>query len=218
LLASAGIDVVPSELVTTSDDAVAVAQMMGGPVALKVVSRRILHKTDIGGVVLDVVGADAIRSAYRQVTDAAATVKDAEIEGVLISPMRRGGIELLVGVVRDEQWGSVLAVGFGGILVEVLGDSALATLPVTPQRVEAMLRGLRGAPLLDGLRGGKPVNMQLLSDQIARIGNLAFVLGDDLVALEVNPLHVDGDLVEALDAVVEWRQRPTESRLQMDEP
>jgi acyl-CoA synthetase (NDP forming) len=206
LLAAAGVSVVPAQLAASADEAVAAAGRLGGPVALKIVSAQILHKSDIGGVVLGVAGEDAVRAAYQQVTAAAAAIEGAEVAGVLVSPMREGGIELLVGIVRDAQWGPVLAVGLGGVLVEVLRDSALATLPVTPERAESMLRSLRGAALLDGVRGARAASMRRLSEEIARIADLARALGEDLESLEVNPLRVDGDVVEALDAVVEWRK------------
>ena len=116
---------------TDADGAVAAAAEIGGPVALKVVSPDILHKSDLGAVRLDVVGEEAVRAAFAAVIAAAATVPDARVEGVLMSPMRRGGVELLVGVVRDPQWGPMLAVALGGIFVEVLQDSALSPLPVS---------------------------------------------------------------------------------------
>jgi succinyl-CoA synthetase beta subunit len=118
--------------------------------------------------------------------------------------MRTGGTELLVGVVRDLQWGPVLAVAVGGIFVEVLQDSVLAPLPVTPAQARAMLGRLRGRAVLGGARGGVPADLAALSDVIARIGDLAVALGDDLESLEVNPLWVDGAAIEALDAVVTW--------------
>ncbi|MET0928518.1 MAG: acetate--CoA ligase family protein [Aeromicrobium sp.] len=204
LLSSAGVSVVPSALAQSADEAVEAAASMG-PVAMKIVSPQILHKSDIGGVALGVTDEAGVREAYDRLVHVAGTVDGAVLDGVLVSPMRTGGVELLVGVVRDPQWGPVLAVGLGGVLVEVLHDSALATLPVTAPQVERMLRGLRGAALLDGVRGAKPADVPALSEQITRIANLALTLGDDLESLEVNPLRVDGDVVEALDAVVEWR-------------
>ena len=118
----------------SADEAVKAAADLGGPLTVKIVSADIPHKSDIGGVRLDVPpDEDAVRAAYRAVTEAAArTGTGARVEGVLISPMRRGGTELLVGVVRDPQWGPVLAVAIGGLFVEVLQDSGLAPLPVTP--------------------------------------------------------------------------------------
>lgn len=205
LLSAGGVTVVPSALATSADDAAAAAASMGGPVAMKIVSAQILHKSDIGGVALGITGEEQVREAYARLMAAGESVEGAVLDGVLISPMRTGGTELLVGVVRDEQWGPVLAVGIGGVLVEVLQDSALATLPVTPAKVTEMLLSLRGRKLLEGVRGAKPADLDILSQEIARIGNLALALGDDLESLEVNPLRVDGSTVEALDAVVEWR-------------
>jgi acetate---CoA ligase (ADP-forming) len=210
LLASAGIPVVPARLVTSEADAVAAASAVGGsadhaaPLCLKVVSPHIMHKTEIGGVRLDVPPeAGAVCEAYRAV-NAAAEAHGASVEGVLVSPMRRGGTELLVGVVRDPHWGLMLAVALGGVFVEVLQDSALAPLPVSPERVRRMLSGLRGAAVLQGARGAEAADLGALADVIARLGDLAVALDDGLESLEVNPLLVQGSVIEALDAVVTW--------------
>ncbi|NYI75543.1 acetate--CoA ligase family protein [Nocardioides panzhihuensis] len=207
LLESAGIPVVPAVLATTADRATTAAEELGGAVALKIVSPDILHKSDIGGVRLGVSGHDAVREAYDAVIAAAESVPDAKVDGVLVSPMRRPAPELLVGVVRDPQWGPILAVAIGGVLVEVLDDSALSPLPVTPDKAKRMLRGLRASAVLDGVRGGVPADLDVLATVISRIGDLALALGDDLTSLEINPLRVEGDLIEALDAVVEWRTK-----------
>ena len=208
LLLDAGIPVVPARLVTSGDDAVKAAAEFGGPVCLKVVSPQILHKTDIGGVRLDVpADEDAVRAAFSAVATAAARVDGASVEGVLVSPMRKGGTELLVGVVRDPHWGPMLAVAIGGVLVEVLKDSALAPLPVTPGQARALLDKLRGRAVFDGVRGAAPADRDALAAVIARVGDLALALGDDLESLEINPLRVDGAAVEALDAVVTWTRK-----------
>jgi acyl-CoA synthetase (NDP forming) len=208
LLSDAGIPVVPARLVASADDAVKAAADLGGPLAVKVVSPEILHKSDIGGVRLDVpADEDAVRDAYQAVTAAAATVDGARVEGVLIGPMRRGGTELLVGVVRDPQWGPMLAVALGGIFVEILQDSVLAPLPVTPAQAGRLLERLRGIAILrggPGGPGGAPADLRALAAVIARVGDLAVALGDDLESLEVNPLRVDGATIEALDAVATW--------------
>jgi acyl-CoA synthetase (NDP forming) len=206
LLSDAGIPVVPARLARSADEAVRAAADIGGPLAVKIVSAGILHKNDIGGVRLDVeADEDAVRAAYQDVTEAAARAGGgARVEGVLISPMRHGGTELLVGVVRDPQWCPVLAVAVGGVFVEVLQDSALAPLPVTPAQAEALLGRLRGRAVLGGVRGAAPADQKALTEVIARIGDLALALGDDLTSLEVNPLLVDGARIEALDAVVTW--------------
>jgi acyl-CoA synthetase (NDP forming) len=205
LLTAAGIPVVPGRLVSSADESVKAAAEFGTPVVLKVVSPQILHKSDIGGVRLNVrADEQAVRDAYAAVTTAAGTVDGARVEGVLVSPMRSGGTELLAGVVRDPHWGPVLAVALGGIFVEVLEDSALAPLPVTPGQARQLLKKLRGRAVLHGSRGAPPADLDALAAVIARIGDLALSLGDDLESVEVNPLRVDGTVIEALDAVVTW--------------
>jgi len=121
--------------------------------------------------------------------------------------MRAPATELLVGVVRDPQWGPMLAVALGGIFVEVLGDSALSPLPVSPVKARSMLEGLRGAAVLSGVRGTPPADLHALAEVIAKLGDLALALGEQLLSLEVNPLRVEGNSIEALDAVVEWRDQ-----------
>jgi acyl-CoA synthetase (NDP forming) len=205
MLADGGIPVVPARLVTSADDAVKAAAELGGLVSVKVVSPQIMHKTDIGGVRLDVPAAgDAVQEAFAAVTAAAERVNGATVEGALIAPMRRGGSELLVGVVRDPHWGPMLAVALGGVFVELLKDSALAPLPVTPDKARRMLDRLRGRAVLDGVGGAAPADIEALAAVIARVGDLALALGDDLESLEINPLRVDGGAIEALDAVVTW--------------
>jgi acyl-CoA synthetase (NDP forming) len=208
LLANAGLPVVPARLVTSEAEAAAAASVgAGDPLCVKVVSPQIMHKTEIGGVLLDVPpDPGALREAYRAVTAAAASA-GATVEGVLVSPMRRGGTELLAGVVRDPHWGLLLAVAVGGVFVEVLQDSALAPLPVTPQRAREMLDRLRAAAVLRGTRGTVPADLDALAAVIARLGDLAVALGDDLESLEVNPLLVRGSAIEALDAVVTWTRK-----------
>ena len=206
LLQAAGVVMVPSEIVRSADDAVAAAERMGGPVAMKIVSPDILHKSDIGGVRLDVAGEAAVRTAFAATSQAGASVPDSRIEGVAVSPMRREGTELLVGVVRDPQWGLVLAVALGGLFVEVLQDSVLAPLPVTRVQAEEMLSSLRGRAVLQGVRGRPPADLAAIASTIERVSSLALALGEDLESLEINPLLVSGDRVEALDALVTWRR------------
>ena len=206
LLAAAGIPVVPAQRAASAEEAAKAAAGFGVPVSVKVVSPQVTHKTDIGAVRLDVPpdGA-AVAAAYAAVTGAAAAVEGAVVEGVLVSPMRRGGAELLVGVVADPLWGPMLAVALGGVFVEVLKDSVLTPLPVSQERARELLGRLRGRAVLDGARGGAPADLDALADVIARVSDLALALGDDLAALEVNPLRVDGAVIEALDALVTWK-------------
>ena len=173
---------------------------------LKIASPDIGHKSDIGGVALRVRGDTAIREAFERVHAAGLTVSGASIEGVLVVPMRPPGLELFVGVSQDPQWGAVLAVGLGGIFVEVLQDVSLRLLPVAADEVRLMLTGLRGAALLAGSRGKKAADLDAIARAVAAIGDAALACGPALAALDVNPLWVDGAHVEALDALFIWNE------------
>ncbi|WP_269792283.1 acetate--CoA ligase family protein [Stenotrophomonas sp. Iso1] len=203
-LASHGVPVITARVATDAAQAHAIAHDLGGPVVLKIASPDIAHKSDVGGVQLNVSPANAA-DAYQQIRAAvAASRPDAHIDGVIISPMRDKGIELLVGIVRDPQWGLVLAVGLGGIWVELLKDTSLRLLPVTPDDVLTMLSELRASRLLDGYRGGIRVDRNEVAEVITRIGNAALALGPQLQSLEVNPLLATPGHVEALDGLTLW--------------
>ncbi|RZK00836.1 MAG: CoA-binding protein [Novosphingobium sp.] len=201
-LSDYGVPVVPTRVARNADEAVAAAREIGGPVALKILSGQIAHKSEVGGVALNLLGDQAVASAYRAMMVAVAErAPGAVIEGVLVSPMRANGIELLVGIARDPQWGLVAAVGLGGFWVEALADTALMLLPATREDIVTALRSLRGFKMLDGYRGLPEADLEAVADAVVRIGDAALALGDDLAALEVNPLFVAGSHVEALDAL-----------------
>jgi acyl-CoA synthetase (NDP forming) len=204
LLGEHGLPVVPWRLVRTRDEAVAAARELGHPVVLKVVSAEILHKSDIGGVALNLRTDNEVSEAFERVTDAGAGVEGATVEGALVAPMRSGGVELIVGVVRDAQWGPTLAVGFGGVWVHVADDTSLRLLPVGEADVREMLNELRGRALLEGVRGSVPADIDRLVQTIVEFARLAERLGPELASIEINPLRVDGATIEALDAVVVW--------------
>jgi succinyl-CoA synthetase beta subunit len=156
-----------------------------------------------------------LRTAFKKVRlagEAAEAVAAAEvaaesgqpvvIDGVMVSPMRTDGVELLAGISVDPTFGPVLAVGIGGIFVEVLGDVSLRALPVSKADVIEMVGELRGAPLLRGVRGRRPADLNALAAIILRIAEAALSLGTALDTLEINPLWVDGDQIEALDVLV----------------
>ena len=205
-LMAAGVPVVPGELAVSADAAVAVAEKLGYPVVLKAVSASLLHKTNIGAVALDLADADQVRDAYKRVTEAA-SARVCDLEGVLVTAMRRGGLELIVGVVSDPLWGPVLAVGLGGIWVEILHDSAQRLLPASRAEIRRMLDELQASALLYGARGQQPVDLGVLTDVIGAISDAALSLGDRLGTLEVNPLRVAGAEAEALDVLVTWREQ-----------
>ncbi|MEN0075023.1 MAG: acetate--CoA ligase family protein, partial [Paracraurococcus sp.] len=175
---------------------------------LKIASPDIAHKSDIGGVLLNLEGEAAVAEGFARIMASVRAAKpEARIEGILVGPMRReSGIELFVGVLRDPLWGPAIAVGLGGIWVEALRDTAIRLLPVTPGEVLEMLSELRGAKLLDGYRGTPGIDRQAAAEAVARIGDAALALGPDLVSLEVNPLRATTAGAEALDALAIWNE------------
>lgn len=203
LLGQHGIPVVPSELVTGEAEAVAAAERFGYPVVLKAAAGGLSHKSDIGGVRLGLTGQAAVRAAHREMTTALRERGITEA-AALIQPQRHGGIELLVGIVRDPAWGLTMVLGLGGIWVEMLADTAVRLLPVDAAGIREALGELRGAGLLTGARGTQPADLDRLCRVIARIGDLAQRLGPRLATLEVNPLLVSGTGVEVLDALITW--------------
>lgn len=207
LLQRAGIPIVPGVLATSAEEAVQTARQLGLPVALKIQSPTLLHKSDAGGVALNLASEEAVRAGFTEMWDRIrANQPTAKLEGILVSPMRAAGIELLVGIVRDPLWGPVLTVGLGGIWTEALKDTALRLLPVQRVEIETMLGELRGIALLRGGRGRTPVDLHALSEIISRIGALAYALGPQLAALEINPLVIGSAGIEALDVLVSWQE------------
>ncbi|WP_036553598.1 acetate--CoA ligase family protein [Nocardioides insulae] len=203
-LSANGIPVVPSRVVATPEEAVAAADEFGYPIVVKGAAEGLEHKSDIGGVALDLRDATAVRDAATGVlaTMARAGHPDSPL---LIQPQRSGGTELLVGVVRDPSWGLTLAVALGGVWVELLGEGSLRLLPISASDARRALEDLRGIDVLRGARGTTPVDLDALAGIVARIGALAEALGEDLIALEVNPLLASGERIEALDALITWR-------------
>jgi acetate---CoA ligase (ADP-forming) len=207
LLEQARIPTVPARLATTAEEAASAAHDVGLPVVLKIQSPDLPHKSDVGGVTLNLGSLEAVREEFTAMLARVRRLRPgADIEGALVSPMRPAGIELLVGVLRDEVWGPVLTVGLGGVWTEVLSDTAVRVLPVRCDEVRQMLGDLRGSALLRGTRGQEGVDLQAVSEVIYRISTLALALGPKLRALEVNPLLVSGPRAEALDVLVQWQE------------
>jgi succinyl-CoA synthetase beta subunit len=205
LLRAAGIPVVPSLLCADPEAAVQAAEALEYPVAIKVVTADISHKSDVGGVRLNVATADEVREATETVIRSTTQVaSETAIDGVLVSPMRPYGTELLVGVIRDAIWGPAMAVGLGGIWVEVVHDVALRLLPVDHAEALLMLESLRGIELLRGVRNHQAADLDAVAEIISQISDLVIDLGPELAELEINPLLVNGSQVEALDALVSW--------------
>ncbi len=200
LLESYGIRCATAESAATATEAAEVAARLGCPVALKVLSPDISHKTEVGGVRLGLTSpVDVARAAAAMLAGVGAARPAARLDGVLVQRMAPAGKELLLGMVRDEQFGPMVLVGFGGIYVEVLKDTAARLCPITTDDARAMLGELRMAPLLCGVRGEPAVNVDALAETMARFACLAADV-PELTELEINPLIASPDGVMAVDA------------------
>ena len=200
------IPVVPGILATNVQQAVTAAHTLGFPVAMKIQASAILHKSDVGGVALNISGEDEVRRSFAAILrNAGGAASTHAIDGVLVSPMRPPGIELLVGIISDASWGQALVVGLGGIWTEVFNDTSVRVLPVQRDEIARMLSELRAYALLQGVRGKPPVNIEKLVDAIFRISRVAQAVQDRLDTLEINPLLLHGSHIEALDVLITWK-------------
>lgn len=208
VLAEYGIHVTREELATTKAQALAAAKRIGYPVALKVQSSGISHKTDAKAVRLGIAAEDELTAAYDEVMrNARSYMPDAKIDGVLVQEMVAGGIEAIVGVVNDPLFGPAVMFGLGGIFAEVLQDVVFRLAPVTPSAAREMIAEIKGYPVLSGARGKPPADVDALADTIARLSALAVDLEDHVAELDVNPLFVldQGRGVVAADALIRPR-------------
>jgi acetate---CoA ligase (ADP-forming) len=203
VLAMYGIPTPREALAATAEQAVAAARAIGWPVVLKVESPDIPHKSEAGGVVVGLGDEAAVGRAFEQIVAAARAHRpDAEIRGVLVQQMVAGGVETILGLSRDPDYGPTVAVGLGGVLVELLDDVQLGLPPLGPDEAAAMLDRLRGRRLFDGLRGAPPADVGAAVDAIVRFGEMAADLADMVGEVDVNPLVVLERGVYALDCLI----------------
>lgn len=204
LLGRIGVPSPPEYVVTDGPSARAAAAAIAAPVAVKVVSPDILHKSDVGGVALDVAPPDVPAQVEAMLATVRAAAPDARIDGCLVTPMITGGIECIVGVHLDPVLGPAIMFGLGGITVELLKDVATRLAPVSEDEALEMIRAIRSHPLLEGYRGRPRADLPALARAISRISALA-AANPAITTIEVNPLLVfdEGRGIMALDAVIE---------------
>lgn len=206
LLHTAGIPVAPGVLATDAEAAVVAARSFAAPVVLKIQSSSIAHKSDVGGVLLNLKSDEEVRQGFQTLMERMRSrFPGLAPDGVLVSPLRSAGVELLVGILSDPSWGLFLTVGLGGIWTEVLKDTSVRVLPVDRPDIRAMLLELHGAPLLTGGRGQQPADLDALVEVIFQVSQVAQALQESLASLELNPLLVSGSHIEALDVLVIWK-------------
>lgn len=202
--AAAGLPAMPDARAATAEAAIAAAEALGYPVVLKLDSPDIAHKTEVGGVKLNLASAAEVSTAFAAIMEGVRHhAPAARVDGVLVQRMAARGPELILGARQDPQFGVTLLVGLGGVQAELWRDVALDIAPVSPARAEAMLRSLKSFALLDGFRGAAPVDVAKVAETIARFSELAAAIGARLEEMEINPLVCLPEGSVALDGLMQ---------------
>jgi acetyl-CoA synthetase (ADP-forming) len=197
LLSAHGLPVLPSHLARSPAEAMRLAKSLGLPVALKIASRHIIHKSDVGGVRLHLASLTQVRKAYGEIV---ATVRSrlpaVVIDGISVQPMAKPGIEVVAGLTHDRTFGPVIMFGLGGIFVEILNDVAFRVVPLRPKDARAMIREIRGYRILDGSRGALPADLGALESMLLKLSTLA-EQHPEIGEIDLNPVfaYATGALV-----------------------
>ena len=200
LLTQWGIPVVEAKLARTKKEAISLSKEMGFPVVLKIISPDIIHKSDAGGVKLGLANATQVGKAY---TEIMSSIKEkyspAQIQGVSVQKMVPAGIEVIIGMSKDAQFGPVLMFGLGGVLVEVLKDVSFRIVPLTRGDASEMIKEIKGYPILQGYRGKEPANITALEELIIKVSEFV-EQNPQIKELDLNPIFAYKDKAIAVDA------------------
>lgn len=200
ILKEIGISVTETVLARSKDEALALSRRMGFPVVLKISSADILHKTDVGGVKLNLADEAQVGAAYDEIIASAREhAPGAAIDGVSVQPMARTGTEVIMGMSKDPQFGPVLMFGLGGILVEILKDVAFRIVPLTPRDARQMIREIKAFPVLEGYRGLEPADIPTLEGMLLKLSGFVDE-HPEIKELDLNPIFAYRDDAVAVDA------------------
>ena len=202
LLKQSGIDVVETKLAASKEEAVSLSKAMGFPVALKITSADVVHKTDVGGVKLNLDDEDEVAKAYDDIMKSVgAAYPDARIQGVAVQKMARPGVEVIIGMSKDAQFGPVIMFGLGGILVEILKDVSFRIVPLEKRDAREMVKEIKGYPVLEGYRGQEAVDIDNLENMILKVSEFVEA-NPQIEELDLNPVFAYSDGAVAVDARV----------------
>jgi 3-hydroxypropionyl-CoA synthetase (ADP-forming) len=216
ILSEYGIKVPQYALVTSSDEAVKKSKEIGFPLVAKIVSADILHKTDVGGVKVGLRSEDEVKKAF---DDMYHRLKEKfDVKGVLLEKMVPNGVELIIGLQNDSQFGPSIMVGLGGIYTELFKDVSFRVLPITKDDAIKMLNSLRGRDILKGFRGSKPVNMDMISEAIVNIGTLGVDLAGKYESIDFNPVVVYPDGYFVVDAKIILKEKSSDDAISKASP
>lgn len=205
-----GLPVAHTRLATTEDEAVSLAETIGYPVVMKIVSPDILHKSDAGGVKVNITDAGSVREAFHTILENAKAYKpDADIHGVAIQRMAPWGTEVILGSVNDQTFGPTVMFGLGGIFVEILKDVTFRVAPISTDQALTMLSEIKGAPILEGARGEAPKDRQALAEVLSRYSQMICDLADEIQESDANPVIVydEGEGVTIVDARIILKEK-----------
>lgn len=205
LLAHYGLPVPSHQMVSSAAEAEAAAANIGYPVAAKIVSPDILHKTEAGGVRLNLNDGGAVKAAFQQITDRARQAK-ATVRGVLISRMAPPGIEVIVGVTQDAQFGPVLMFGLGGVFVEVYRDVSFRLVPLAKRDAATMIQEIKAFPMLQGVRGKRSADLDALTDLLLNVSKIAEE-NPEIAEMDLNPVIVYEKGLSVVDVRVLLHQK-----------
>ena len=202
LLAKAGINVAPTKLATSKQEAASIAKTLGFPVVLKIVSPDILHKSDAGGVKLNLNSEAEVGNAFDAImTSIKAKLPSAKILGIAVQKMARPGTEVIIGMSKDPQFGPVLMFGLGGIFVEIMKDVSFRIVPLTKRDADEMIHEIKGFPVLTGYRGQEAASLAHLQDMLLKVSEFA-EKNPEVKELDLNPVLAYKDGAIAVDARV----------------
>jgi len=202
LLKQVGISVIDTKLAPARDEAISASRQFGFPVVLKIVSPDIVHKSDAGGVKLGLRTSKQVGKAYDDILSAVKQKHpQAVIQGVSVQKMARPGVEVIIGMTKDAQFGPVLMFGLGGILVEILKDVSFRIVPLTKRDAGEMVREIKGYPLLEGYRGQEPVDVSKLEELLLKVSDFV-EQNPEVKEIDLNPIFAYSDGAVAVDARV----------------
>ncbi len=202
LLRQAGISVVDTRLATSKEEAISISKQLGFPVVLKIASPDVTHKSDAGGVKLGLKTPKQVGKAYDDILAAIGQKHPrAVIHGVSVQKMARPGVEMIIGMTKDAQFGPVLMFGLGGIWVEILKDVSFRIVPLTRRDAREMIREIKGYPLLEGYRGQEPVDVSYLEELLLKVSQFV-EKNPEIKELDINPIFAYGDSAVGVDARV----------------
>ena len=191
ILKTYGIKVPPYALATSASEAVKQAKKIGFPLVMKVVSPQILHKTDVGGVKVGIDNVTDVKKTFDDMFGRLSKKKGVDVKGILLEKMvPQDGVELIVGIQNDPQFGPMIMVGLGGIMTEVFKDVAFRMLPISTSDAKSMLNELKGSKLLKGFRGSKPIDLNMIAKALVQIGKMGVDNADYVNSIDFNPVIV----------------------------